>query len=221
MPLITDLTPDARRAGRVDVAVDGRTIATLTLDAAERLDLHRGRDLSEAELLALTEEATALGTYDRAQNMLASRARSARDLKRQLVRKGEPERFVDRAIERLITLGFLDDAEYARQFARIKSIGSGFSVRRLHSELARRGVARDVADAAIKDVTSDESLDESAALERIARKQLHLLRSADESTRRRRLYSFLARRGYSSDDIRKVMTRLLSTSDEEERDSAQ
>ncbi|MGI8498206.1 MAG: regulatory protein RecX [Gemmatimonadaceae bacterium] len=219
MPVITDIRPAARHAGRVDVDVDGKRCATLTLDAADRLALRQGRDLAEPDLLALSEESSALLTYDRAQNMLASRARSARDLRRHLLRKGEAERFVDSAIERLLALGYLDDAEFARQFTRIKSTSSGFSIRRVQTELARRGVAREIADAAIREVTADESIDESAALERIARKQLHLLRSADEPTRWRRLYSFLARRGYSPDDIRRVMAQLLSASDAEEHES--
>ncbi len=146
-------------------------------------------------------------TYDRALNMLAFRARSERELRRQLARKGEPAEPIDAAIERLLRVGLLDDAAFARQFARAKMVGAGLSKRRLQTELARKGVARDVADVAIAEVFADESIDQSAMIERVAEKKLRALAKLDPTTRRRRLYAFLARRGYGPDEIRRVMER--------------
>ena len=54
-------------------------------------------------------------------------------------------------------------------------------------------------------------MDADAILERVATRKLRSLERLDEPTRRRRLYEFLARRGYDSDDIRRVMDRLLTT----------
>jgi regulatory protein len=146
--------------------------------------------------------------------MLEARARGVAELRRLLIRKGEPEADVDETIARLQASGVLDDANYARQFARSKALGAGHSRRRLQQELTRRGVAREVSDAAIEDVFTDEGVDEDAAIEKVARKKLRMLAKLDEPTQRRRLYAFLARRGYESDDIARV-TRLLVTGDDE------
>jgi regulatory protein len=151
--------------------------------------------------------------------MLAFRARASRELRVALLKKGEPEPYVDAAIERLSSLGLLNDADYARQFARGKMTGPGLSRRRLQSELFRRGVAREVADEAIDEVLSDDAVDEEAIIERVAAKKLRTLSRLDADTRRRRLYAFLARRGYDSDDIRRVLTKLLrDDADEGSRD---
>lgn len=152
-------------------------------------------------------------TYDRALDLLEVRARSVTELRRALLRKGEPEPDVDAAIERLRSAGLLDDANFARQFARSKALGAGHSRRRIQQELGKRGVARDVSDAAIEDVFEDEAVDEDASIERVARKKLRMLSKADEPTRRRRLYGFLARRGYDSDDIQRVMRTLIGNED--------
>ena len=137
--------------------------------------------------------------------MLARAPRSARELRRKLLLKGEPEADVDATIERLTAAGLLDDATYARAFVRSKVSSQGFSRRRLQLELAKRGVARDVADAAIVEVLHDDDVDESAHIERVARKKLRTLRGLDEETRERRLFSYLARRGYDVDEVRAVM----------------
>ena len=141
-------------------------------------------------------------------DMLARAPRSARDLRRRLLLKGEAEADVDAAIARLTAAGLLDDAAYARAFVRSKVSSQGFSRRRLQQELAKRGVARDVADAAIIEVMRDEDVDEVANIERVARKKLRALKGLDEDTQRRRLQGFLARRGYGIDDVRAIMVQL-------------
>ena len=147
-------------------------------------------------------------TYARALDLLARAPRSVRDLRRRLVLKGEAEADVDAAIERLADAGFLDDAAYARALVRSKVSSQAFSRRRLHQELAKRGVARDVADAAVAEVLHDDEVDEVANIERAASKKLRTLRGLDETTRRRRLYAYLARRGYEIGDVRAVVERL-------------
>lgn len=140
--------------------------------------------------------------------MLEARARGVAELRRLLIRKGEPAADVDAAIERLRASGLLDDANFARQLTRSKALGAGLSRRRIQQELAKRGVARDVSDEAVAQVFEDEAIDEDASIEKVARKKLRMLTKVDEATRRRRLYAFLARRGYDSDDIQRVLARL-------------
>jgi regulatory protein len=153
-------------------------------------------------------------TYERALDKLEARARAVSELRRLLIRKGEPPEEVDAAIERLRGSGLLDDANFARQLTRSKALGGGHSRRRIQQELAKRGVARDVSDAAIEQVFEEESVDEGAAIERVARKKLRTLTGVDAATRTRRLYGFLARRGYDSDDIARVVRLVLASDDE-------
>jgi regulatory protein len=152
-------------------------------------------------------------TYERALDMLEARARGVTELRRLLIKKGEPADAVDAAIERLRASGVLDDANFARQLTRSKALGGGHSRRRIQQELAKRGVARDVSDEAIAEVFDEEGVDEAAAIERVARKKLRTLGAVDAPTRKRRLYAFLARRGYDVDAIARVV-RMLSTDDD-------
>jgi regulatory protein len=154
-------------------------------------------------------------TYERALDMLEARARAVTELRRLLIKKGEPPEDVDAAIERLRTTGLLDDANFARQLTRSKALGGGHSRRRIQQELAKRGVARDVSDEAIEEVFEEESIDEPTAIERVARKKMRLLGGLDPATQKRRLFGFLARRGYNSDAIARVLRVVLTPTDDE------
>ena len=158
----------------------------------------------------MTEPRPKRSTYDRALDMLEARARGVVELRRLLIRKGEPEADVDAAIERLRANGLLDDANFARQLARSKALGAGLSRRRIAQELAKRGVDRAVSSEAIEDVFESEEVDEEASLDRVARKKLRTMSKLDDDTRRRRLFAFLARRGYESEDIQRVVRSLVS-----------
>jgi len=151
--------------------------------------------------------------------MLEARARGATELRRLLLKKGEPAADVDATIERLQASGLLDDANFARMFARSKALGPGLSKRRLQQELAKRGVNREVSNEAIETVFEEEGMNDEASIERVARKKLRMLGKVDADTRRRRLYGFLARRGYDSDDIGRIVARLLSDEPADEQPS--
>jgi regulatory protein len=158
---------------------------------------------------AARERRSNRSTYERALDMLEARARSIADLRRGLMRKGEPRVDVDAAIERLREAGLLDDANFARQLARSKALNAGHSRRRIGQELAKHGVERSVADAAIADVFDEESVDETVSIDRVAHKKARSLGALDPTVRQRRLYAFLARRGYGSDAIAAAIRRVL------------
>jgi regulatory protein len=204
MSVISGIVPATRHPGRFDLLIDGEPFAILSLDAIERLQLAVGRSVDGLEERIL-REAAQIKVYDRALNMLAFRARSSSELARALVRKGEEKADVDRAVVRLQEQGLLDDAAFARSFARAKVVGASQSRRRVQQGLARKGVARDVSDAAIATVLEEEEVDQRAIVEVAARKKLRSLARLEPLVRRRRLYAFLARRGYDGDDIRSVM----------------
>ena len=215
MSVISGIVPAHRPAGRFSVLVDGRERAVLSLDAIERLGLAVGRPVAGLEE-AIALESARLHSYDRALNMLALRARSSSELARSLVRKGEEKAHVDWAIARLLEQGLLDDAAFARALTRSRVVGGKRSRRRVEQELARKGVSRSVAGEAIDDVFEDEAVDQRAIVQEAARKKLRSLAGLEPAVQRRRLYAFLARRGYDLDDIRAAIAAAGSSDSSED-----
>ena len=218
MGVVTGILESSKKDGRFVVQVDGKPFATVSLDLLERLSIAIGAPVDEERARVLGEESAALATYDRALNMLAFQARSSRDLRRRLVQKGELEPHVDAAIARLQANGFLDDAQFARQFSRSRVLGAGASKRRLQQELFKRGVERETADVAIAEVLVDEQVDETELVARAAEKKMRSLGKLDPQTRRRRLYAFLARKGFDGAHIRVAMQRVLDSAEAAEAD---
>lgn len=204
MAVITGIVANPNSPARFTLEVDGQPSAKVGIDTIERLGLSIGRAYDDVRA-TVERDAAALHTFDRALTMLALRARSQRELRRQLIRKGEAEEHVDAALARLAANGLLDDAGFARQLTRSRLLGPGHSRRRLQAELFRKGVERSVADEAIAEVLADEAIDTGAIIERVARRKLQSLAKLDPEARDKRLWGFLARRGYDADDIRRAI----------------
>lgn len=209
---ISAITASPRAAGRFDLLIDGVPVARLSIQGIERLGLRVGAQVDEWFAAKIAAEATVSRAYDRAMTMLAARGRASGELRRLLGRKGEAPDVVAEVVERLTQAGFLDDASFARQFTRWKTGGAALSRRRIEQELTRRGVDRQTAAQAIAETFVEENVDEKATIQQAAEKKLRTLTKADDLTRRRRLYSFLARRGYDANAISEVVGRLVGRS---------
>ncbi len=205
-PVITGLVADARRAGRVAVVIDGEPTAVVALEAVERLGLCLG---GNADTVALAEADADCALYDRAMRLIAARSRSATDIRRRLKREGAEAGRVERVIDALASHVFVDDAAHARSVTRSRVRSKGASAYRIKQELKRQGVAPEIADEAIGEVFADEAIDEASIAVTVARKRAAQLADLPAPVRRRRLYAFLARRGYSPDIVRAAVESAL------------
>ena len=147
--------------------------------------------------------------YDYALNLLSARPYASQALHRKLIQKQYSAADANDAIRRLVDNGLLDDAKYAEQYARSKILTTGASKRRLTQDLYRKGIKGDVATDAIANVIEQEEIDTDAAIERVARKKLAQLGDLEPIVLRRRLFAFLARRGYDVDEIKRIVSRLI------------
>ena len=146
--------------------------------------------------------------YNYALNLLAARPYASRALHRKLIQKKYSAADADDVIRRLLDNGLLNDERFAEQYARSKMLSTGASKRRLTQDLYRKGIKGDVATSAIANVIEQDEIDPAAVIERVARKKLAQLGNLEPVTLRRRLFAFLARRGYDVDEIKRVVSLL-------------
>ena len=148
--------------------------------------------------------------YEYALNLLSARAYTARNLRRKLVQKEFDADDVEAVMERLVASRLVDDARFASEFARQKLTIGGSSVRRVKQDLMRRGLSAENIRAAIEQVTDEESVDISKSIDAAARKKLSSIGDVEREVARRRLFGFLARRGFELADIRSAVERALA-----------
>jgi regulatory protein len=131
--------------------------------------------------------------YERVIRFLARRAHSRAELLRKLGERGVSPEAAREAVERAAAEGYVDDGKFALDFARHGLNQQGWAPARTRNELHRRGVAREQAEAAVREVYADVDLIDLAI--DLARRRAARLTGELES-RRRRISAYLERRGF-------------------------
>lgn len=136
--------------------------------------------------------------------LLTDRARSRAELADKLEQRGFASDVAERALDRLTVVGLIDDADFARQWARSRHLYSGKGKRAIALELRRKGIDEDDAAAALDEIDGNSERDRATEL---VRKKLRTQPplptegdrreiAAERDKLVRRLVGMLARRGY-------------------------
>jgi regulatory protein len=204
---ITALVIQKKNKERVSVYIDEEFAFGLALIEAAKLK--KGQTLTEADIQRLKALDEVEVAYDKALHFLSFRPRSEDEVRRNLKKKEISAGAIDRVIERLERAGFLNDAEFARLWAESRDAARPRSARALRYELRQKGVS----DGSIEEAISD--LDEDDAAYRAGQSKLRSYAGSSEADFKRRMGSFLARRGFGYDVVRDVVIRLWEESGEE------
>ncbi len=191
MPEVTRLV---ERRGRAKVFLDGEFWAELDASVAAEHGLSEGAAFTEEELGAARAAGERPLAMERALHVLGYRARSEDEMRARLARAGYAAETVAGVISRLREIGYLDDEEFARNAARVKA-RSRYGPRRIYGDLRKKGVGEGLAHEAAEAQFSGDS--ELSAAQSVADRRYNTHERSDAVARR--VYGFLARRGYSAE----------------------
>ncbi len=138
--------------------------------------------------------------------LLKFRPRSVREMEFRLQKKGFSAAAAAETVAFLRDKKFLDDASFARAWAQSRAARS-YGISRIGRELSSRGVERDLADRALENLAAGGYSEEKAAVDLVLSKKGSLLRGGDRIKRKRRLFAFLSRRGFSPGVVADVTER--------------
>jgi regulatory protein len=107
---------------------------------------------------------------ERALRLLALRARSRAELQKKLAEREFSKSAIDRVLENLGELGYLDDEAFAVNRARHLAVNRLYGDRKIEEQLREKGIDREAAQAAIREVR--EEFPEMEGIARSAAKKL-------------------------------------------------
>jgi len=146
---------------------------------------------------------------DAAARFLAARPRSVDETRRRLVHLGYPSELVERVLERLVEMDYLDDAAFARAWVESRDRAHPRGESALRRELALKGVARDMVDEVLAErVEGGGGTDpnRTAAEALLEGRRSAFAREPDLMRRRQKAYSLLARNGFDPETCREAAT---------------
>ncbi len=139
--------------------------------------------------------------YEKALRLLTVRSRSRKELKQRLVAEKFSEKQTERVLDRLADAGLIDDRKFAVERARAMGKGKGWGPRKLRSDLAHRGIAREAIDEAVSQAYGTQSC--AQVMKRLIKKRFGnqvLTQKADRKAKGK-AQRYLLGRGFEPDDV--------------------
>lgn len=208
MGLITDIKEQKRHQGRLSVFVDGRFALGMSRDLLFKMGLAVGQQISEDRLCQLEAVAALEAAMSVATRYLAYRPRSERELRSRLRRRGIDDGTVERAVEKLMEQGLLNDQTFAQFWKDQRVTFRPRSRRLLEQELKLKGIDREI----IGEIVAD--LDDEAEAYRAGLKKARTLPRADYQTFCKKIITYLRGRGFSYSTASKTARGIWSEADE-------
>jgi regulatory protein len=145
---------------------------------------------------------------------LASKAeKSSGDARRLMRLWGLEKEEADKVLAQLIELKFIDDERFASAYVREKLRFNGWGEHRIRAGLFMKGVARDIANAAIAEHVEHEENDERLVT-KLARK-LKFVKGASQWEKRSKLTRYGLSLGHDYDTVKEAVDKVFKAADDD------
>ncbi len=154
-------------------------------------------------------------TFDRAVNLLTYKPRSVRELRERLLEKSWTNlEIIDSVIEKLKEYNYLNDEQFAKDFAASKIRQKPIGKRVLQQKLATKKLDRETVEKILE--TAFEETTEADLIERAAAKRLRLKGKPETREDSKKFFDYLMRQGFGYELVRDEMQKIKTMDFEEE-----
>lgn len=194
---VTDIAEISK--SKVKVWVDNEAAFVLYKGELGKLDIIKGKALSEKSFRHITEELLVKRARLRCLNLLKGRDYTKYQLTVKLRQGLYPEPVIENALNYVASYGYIDDVRYAQAY--IKYAGASKSKKQIMYDLRKKGVSKqDIAYAYAKCEEKNISVDETDLIKKILQKK-NYRKESSTLEERRKMTAFLYRKGFSWENI--------------------
>ena len=200
------------KANKIHIYVDDEYRATVDSDYWYSEKYRNYKEINEEELTELLDAVSFRRAYNKGLDLLSRRPHGTKELVKKLCEKGHEKESAEKACDRLLELGLLNDEEFARMLANELYERKGYGIKRIKQELVFRGIEREIAENAI------ESLDIDTQTRIILVIKKKYLNKLNDEKGIKRAVDGLIRLGYSYSDIKTALNSISEFCEEENYD---
>lgn len=202
---ITSIEINEKNKSFARVEVDDSIYFCMTKKRLSELSLEAGSEIEPERLDYLLTTEVYAAAKSAAVSYLSLKLRTVFEVSQKLAEIGFDEEIIDKVIQDLVQIEYLDDGKYTEKFISEKTRLKPMSAKMLAMELKFRGIPQDIIVNALENFDID---DENTAYG-LLKKKYSYCHQFDEKTIQK-MRSFLINRGFSFEQTSKAITRLIS-----------
>ena len=189
------------RGKKIHLHLDDEYQITTDIDFWAEHYFKDGTEITQEEWESLTDSIYYKKAVDKCYDLLSRRDHSVKELKTKLLRTVD-EKNADKAIEKMLELGYLDDEKYARNLVKYLAQTRNMSKNHIKQEMFKRGIPNEIINSVMEDYEFDNV---SCVVDLILTKYRNKLNNEDGN---KKVIASLMRKGFSYSDIKNAFYRI-------------
>ena len=189
------------RGKKIHLLLDDEYQITTDIDFWAEHYFKDGTEITQEEWESLTDSIYYKKAVDKCYDLLSRRDHSVKELKTKLLRTVD-EKNTDKAIEKMLELGYLDDEKYARNLVKYLAQTRNMSKNHIKQEMFKRGIPNEIIILVMEDYEFDNV---SCVVDLILTKYRNKLNNEDGN---KKVIASLMRKGFSYSDIKNAFYRI-------------
>lgn len=207
---ITSVEPQKKKAGRLNIFLDGKFAFGVSGQILLENSLKEGIVLTDSDITKILAREQIAKLTDLATNFLSFRPRSEKEVSDYLANKlaakenikfsqASQSPLIEKVIEKLKKYKYINDVEFASWFTQSRNRSRPKGPMLISSELKKKGISQEIIESTLKSSPNEVELAKTALSKKIKRWQ-----NLEESQFKKKVYQFLTSRGFGFETIREV-----------------
>lgn len=205
---VSEIQVQKKNTTRFSLFVENQFLIGVSEATLTKLNLKKGVVITPSLFQQIEEAEEHWAAREYFFRILSRRDHSRKELKDKAYKKGYSGGFIDEILDEFEQKEYIDDRKFALKYTADKFEFNNWGPYKIRNWLFKKGVSKSVAEECISSVFGDDAIKDSMT-DLIQKKRKRYLREPKEK-RKKKIFDFLMRKGYNSDDIFKHMDELLA-----------
>ena len=179
--------------GRYNVVFDDGHEALLYEDVILKFELLIKKEISLDDFIKMDEYNQECDVYYIGLNKLKNRFRSVNDLREILLKLEYPRNLVDKAVEKLLSQGYLNDREYVKSYIHSQLINNNKGPYLLEKELSQKKIDQSIIREEMTEYSDDLQREK---IDKIIKKELMKNHSSGGVVLKQKIYNSIKQKGF-------------------------
>lgn len=204
--IITKIEVQKRNKNRVNVYVNEDFLFACSAEIIYNYGLKSGEKIDIDKIKSIIEEDNYIKCKNDALHSIERAYKTQKQIVEKLLAKGYEKSTIDKVILFLKEYNFLDDSKFAEMYVKEKLASQGRN--KIKYSLIQKGLDESIIKEKLQNIDKEK---EENSLEKIGMSKYEQLIKREEDTRKiyKKLGDYLMRRGYSWEDIKSFLNRVL------------
>lgn len=205
---ISSISVQRRNKSRYSIFVDEEFLLGVDEQTLLKFKLAKGVEVTPSLLRKLQREEGRFAIKSYLLGLLSRRDHARRELWEKAQKKDYPPEIVDDVLDELQEKKLLNDAAFAEKFASDKSRLNNWGPIKIQAHLYKKGISKAVAQRGIAKAFEDVDLGDKL-LNLVLKRKRRFLREEDTYKRKKKVFDYLARKGFRPSGIYQHLDELM------------